>query len=93
MEEVQAYIRVYGIVQGVGYRFFTERHARRLGLKGYVRNMPDGSVEVVVEGPKDKIETLIEYLKRGPFLARVERMDVEYRKPSGRFNTFTIRYY
>lgn len=93
MEEVQAYIRVYGIVQGVGYRFFTERHARRLGLKGYVRNMPDGSVEVVVEGSKDKIETLIKYLKRGPYLARVEKVVVEYRKPTGKFSDFTIKYW
>ena len=90
--EARAYIRVYGRVQGVGYRFFTERYAKILGLKGYVRNLSDGSVEVVVEGDRIKIEELIEKLKKGPLLARVERVDVRWEKPKGDFLTFTIMF-
>ena len=90
LSEARAYIRVYGRVQGVGYRFFTERHARRLGLKGYVRNLSDGSVEVVVEGDRVRIEELIERLRKGPLLAKVERIDVRWEKPKGEFFTFTI---
>ena len=90
MEKARAYIRVYGRVQGVGYRFFTERHARKLGLKGYVRNREDSTVEVVVEGEKNKIEELIEKLKKGPFLARVDRIDIRWERPQRNFEGFYI---
>ncbi len=87
-----ALIRVYGVVQGVGYRAFTMQHAERLGLKGYVRNMEDGSVEVYVEGTKEKIEELIKKLEEGPFLARVEKLDVSWIEPKGMYDDFRIVY-
>lgn len=90
MVKTRAYIRIYGIVQDVGYRFFTERYAKTFKLKGYVRNRADGSVEVVVEGDEEKIEELIEHLRRGPFLARVERIDIRYGEPKGDFDDFYI---
>ena len=89
---IRVKVRVYGRVQGVGYRYFTRRHAKALGLKGYVRNMPDGSVEVVAEGPRDKVEMLIEHLKEGPWLAEVRDVKVEYEEPKGDYDDFYIKW-
>ena len=63
---------VSGIVQGVGYRFFAARAARSLGIRGFVRNLPDGRVEVVATGPEDALRQLEEALRRGPAGALVE---------------------
>ena len=90
MEEKAAYIRVYGIVQGVFFRAFTRDWATKLGLRGYVRNMPDGSVEIVAEGSKESIEELIKRVKIGPPAAVVERVTVEWREPSNAYNSFRI---
>jgi acylphosphatase len=71
---------VRGRVQGVGYRAFVLREARRLGLAGYARNLPDGSVEVVAAGDALQLDVLAEQLRAGPPLARVddiERTDVD----------------
>ena len=65
-------LTVRGIVQGVNFRWFTQRHASELMLKGYVRNTPDGSVQVVVEGPRETIEQLLDSLRVGPSAAVVE---------------------
>lgn len=67
--------RVYGWVQGVGFRAYTRWRANELGLNGYVRNLPDGSVEVVAEGPEEALKRLIDYLWVGP--GRVD--DVKWR--------------
>ena len=67
--------RVYGRVQGVGYRWFVWREAERLGLRGVVRNLPDGSVEVTAEGVDDALARLEQALARGPSVARVDRVD------------------
>ncbi|MEO8199862.1 MAG: acylphosphatase [Gemmatimonadota bacterium] len=70
---------VEGQVQGVGYRWFVARHSRRLGLHGHARNLPDGTVEVVVAGPETGIEELLGLLRTGPAFAqvtRVERQDI-----------------
>jgi len=66
---------VVGMVQGVGYRWFVRRAALRLGLCGYAENLPDGRVEVVVEGEAASIEELSLELKRGPSLAQVDRVE------------------
>ena len=63
---------VSGIVQGVGYRFFTARAARSLGIRGYVRNLPDGRVEVVAAGTEDALLEFQEVLRRGPAGALVQ---------------------
>ncbi|AKD39180.1 acylphosphatase [Pasteurella multocida subsp. multocida OH4807] len=63
---------VYGIVQGVGFRYFTWREATKIGVKGYVRNRQDGSVEVVALGSTTQLQHLHAWLKRGPKTARVE---------------------
>ncbi len=92
MTRVRAYVRVYGRVQGVFFRANTVDKARELGVTGYVRNMPDGSVEAVIEGDKEKVEKLISWMHIGPPLARVDRVEVEYQEYKGEFTDFRIRY-
>lgn len=86
-----ANIIVSGKVQGVYYRKFTQENAVRLGLVGFARNMADGRVEVVAEGPRENIDELIEVLHRGPSFARVEDVDVRWSSHSGGFSGFGIR--
>jgi len=68
---------VTGRVQGVGYRFFAERAALELGIRGSVRNLPDGSVEAVAQGEEDAIARFLERLRRGPLGSRVDRVSEE----------------
>ncbi len=89
-EEVRVVVRVYGIVQGVGFRGFVYRIARSLGLKGFVKNLEDGSLLIVAEGRRDAVEKLLEHVRRGPPAAVVERVDVEYSEPRGEFDSFRI---
>jgi len=72
--EARAHVIVKGLVQGVFFRAFTREVASSLGLKGWVRNLWDGSVEAVLEGPKDRIELALERLKEGPPSARVQEL-------------------
>jgi acylphosphatase len=83
---------VSGRVQGVGYRFATAREARVLGVRGTVRNLPDGRVEVVAEGRRSAVAALLHYCARGPLGALVDRVDVEEFAPGAReFSGFQIR--
>lgn len=66
---------MHGLVQGVGYRWFVRRAAGRLGLAGVARNLDDGDVEVLAEGPPGAIDELERELRRGPSASRVERVD------------------
>ncbi len=68
-------VLVDGLVQGVGFRFFAERAARDLGVRGWVRNLPDGRVEAVAAGPGDRVEAFVDRLRRGPRGARVEGVE------------------
>ena len=82
-----------GYVQGVNFRFFVETHAEMLGLRGYVRNLPSGSeVEVWAEGGKDALLEFVEQLKVGPRRARVDKVDVEWCEPTGKFSDFGVRF-
>jgi acylphosphatase len=82
---------VSGRVQGVGFRFFVEDAARREGLAGWVRNLPDGRVEAQAEGDAEAVERLERKIRRGPPAARVAHVDVEVEPPSGRRHEFEIR--
>lgn len=79
-----------GRVQGVAYRYFAEREALEMSLTGWVRNTFDGRVEVVAEGEKGALEQFVESLRRGPRLARVEGLDVEWEDHRGEFSDFRI---
>ena len=74
----------------VMFRDFVARKAGHLALVGYVRNLQNGSVEVVAQGYRDALEKLIEYLHKGPFLAKVARVDVEWRNPTKHFDSFDL---
>ena len=84
---------VYGLVQGVFFRAFVNRLATRLGLTGYVRNLPGGeAVEVHAEGEKKHLEELIGYLKIGPPGAEVEKVETNWAEYTGSYSQFSIRY-
>ncbi len=83
---------MHGMVQGVGFRYFAYRNATIRGLKGYVRNRPDGSVESVVEGDRGMIDDYIRELKIGPRFARVTRVDVKWEPYQGTFGDFEIKF-
>jgi len=84
---------VYGRVQGVYFRYFVRNEARRLSLKGYVRNLASGAaVEVQAEGKKPQLDRLLEQLKAGPPGACVKRVKVDWADYSGQFTDFKIRY-
>ena len=82
--------QVYGLVQGVFFRHFTQIQARQWGLVGTVTNQPDGSVHVMAEGPKADVERLLEWLQHGPELARVDRVDVCWSEPKKDRSGFLI---
>ena len=84
------YIRVGGRVQGVGFRFFTQRKAQALGLVGYVRNRPDGAVEIEAEGLPDRVMALLDAVKQGPASAYVRRVTADPRDVKGIESSFDV---
>lgn len=84
--------KVQGRVQGVFFRAFVQVNAQRLGLSGYVRNLHDGSVEVLAEGRKTQLDKLIEFLKTGPPHAVVREVTEEWSEYTGNFTDFNIEY-
>ena len=82
---------IAGRVQGVGFRWFTLDAAAREGVHGWVRNLANGSVEVVVEGEAESVDRVEAAVRRGPSQARVERVEVEEHAPVGRTTGFEIR--
>lgn len=92
MSSKRVHIRVTGRVQGVFYRANTRETAERLGLSGWVRNMPDGSVEIVAEGDVKQLKALVDWCHRGPPGAKATGVKVDYEYFTGEFETFEIRY-
>ena len=86
-------VTVRGRVQGVGFREFVLNRARFLAVSGYVRNLPDGrSLEVVAEGSRPELEQLLEYLREGPRLARVDAVETDWGEPTGAYEGFGVGY-
>jgi acylphosphatase len=83
-EVTRAHVWITGQVQGVGFRFFAVRAAQRYGIDGFVRNLPDGRVEVVAEGLHEAVDTFLAELHRGPSGADVRSVDVHWEAPEGR---------
>lgn len=81
---------VYGRVQGVFFRSYVARNARQLGLVGYVRNLSNGSVEVLAEGEVEPLEKLVESIKTGPSAARVEDHKIEWSEKSDKYLEFHV---
>ncbi|MBD3210032.1 acylphosphatase [Candidatus Micrarchaeota archaeon] len=86
------HIKVHGHVQGVFFRANTQDYARRLDLKGWVRNLGDGSVEIVAEGDRDNLEQMLEWCHEGPSAAHVSEVEHEWVENKGKFTDFRIRY-
>ncbi len=84
-------ITVHGRVQGVGYRYFAKMSATRLGLAGWVRNLPNGTVEVYAEGRKSALESFIAQLRRGPTYSSVEQVELAWLEPKREARSFYIR--
>ena len=84
-------VRVRGVVQGVGFRWFVQRHARALHVRGHARNLADGSVEVVAIGDAGGIEALLRQLRTGPPAARVNAVDCQTLEPAPHYGDFEIR--
>lgn len=81
-------IRVFGIVQGVFFRYETRKIARNLGLTGIVKNLSDGSVYIEAEGEEDKLRELLKFAKKGPKLANVESIEYKYKDAKSKFKGF-----
>jgi acylphosphatase len=92
MEKARAHMVVEGRVQGVFYRAFTRNVAARLGLNGWVRNLPDGRVEAVFEGSRGLVEQALTECRKGPFGSRVDDMDISWEPAAGEAAGFEIRY-
>jgi len=82
---------IYGRVQGVLFRVSAARRARTLGIKGWVRNETDGAVRIVAQGKKDALEKFASWCQKGPFLARVTKVNVTPREIVEEYNDFTIQ--
>ncbi len=82
---------IHGRVQGVGFRYFTQRTAKELGLTGWVRNSPDGTVEVFACGPKATLERFMQSLKAGPIGSRVDDTRIQWFQTSEKLEGFQIR--
>ena len=85
-------LKIYGRVQLVMYRDSACRQAKKLGLVGYVMNESDGTVKIVAEGQKEKLEKFIDWCYNGPILAKVEKINIDWKKETDQFNNFKIKY-
>lgn len=81
-----------GRVQGVGFRFFVRQQATARGLSGWVRNLPDGSVEIHAEGDRELLEDLVVRVEEGPTFGRVDNLAVDWQEPAGSYYQFTIEF-
>lgn len=89
MERIR--ITVHGLVQGVGYRYNTWEEASRLGLTGYVQNLPNGTVLIVAEGNLPMLQKLLKWAEQGPPAAKVQQVEVTFSEASGEFGDFSIQ--
>jgi acylphosphatase len=92
MDTLRAHVIVHGLVQGVWFRASTREEAVRIGVTGWVRNLPDGSVEAVFEGEKKKVEEIVGWCHRGPSGAQVSKVEITWERSKGDLSRFDIRY-
>ena len=89
--DVRAHVFVTGRVQGVGFRVHTQMQAESLGLTGWVRNVWDGRVEAVFEGPQVAVQRMVDWCRRGPPAAHVTNVEVHRDAATGEFHGFHVR--
>lgn len=90
MARIRSHVWISGRVQGVFFRDSTREQAQRLGITGWVRNLPDGRVEALFEGDEAAVAALVRWCHQGPPGADVERVEEQREVPSGKFETFTV---
>jgi acylphosphatase len=90
--KVRAHVYVSGRVQGVFFRSETKEKADEYGVKGWVRNLPDGRVEAIFEGEKEKVDKIIEFCRHGPPGAIVKNIEIIWEEWKGEFKDFRIKY-
>ena len=90
-DRTRYHLFISGRVQMVGFRAFTSRRASEIGIDGWVRNLPDGRVEAVLEGEEDRVTAMLEELNRGPSAARVKDVELVEEEPAG-INGFRVKY-
>jgi acylphosphatase len=83
MERIAKHAVVRGIVQGVAFRWYAKERARELGLAGWIRNLADGRVEASFEGPKEAVDSFVDWLQHGPPAARVDGVELDEEAPTG----------
>lgn len=83
---------VHGLVQGVGFRYHTRVEANRLGVRGYVKNLANGTVEFIAEGDPDPVDALVAWAEQGPPSSQVDRIEVMEQTPLGNFQIFSVEY-
>lgn len=88
----EVYLKIYGIVQGVNFRYHALKQAQALGLAGWVRNLPDSTVEAVAQGEKESLLKFINWCREGPDSAQVEKVEEHWREPQQTFTGFEVRY-
>lgn len=91
-EKARAHLIISGRVQGVFFRAETSRAAGIYGAFGWVRNVPDGTVEALIEGEKNDVVSLINWCKKGPPASRVDNVTVDWQDYEGAFDAFDVRY-
>ncbi len=91
MSPKRVVVVVRGVVQGVGFRWFVQRTATDLGLDGWVRNRPDGAVEILAQGPAAAVDTLLRAVEEGPDGASVSGVTIRHEPPTTAAGGFTIR--
>ncbi len=90
MDNIRVHLIIEGRVQGVWFRDSTRTEAVKFNLTGWVKNRNDGNVEVIAEGPKEKVERLVEWCHHGPPSARVSRVNRKEEGYTGEFNSFRV---
>ena len=90
-EQTRLHAIIHGRVQGVGFRAFVVENGLSLGANGWARNKWNGTVEVVAEGDRQLLERLLAVLRRGPRMANVTQVDLDWQSPTGEFTSFSVR--
>ncbi len=91
MALIRRHLLISGRVQGVSFRYYTRQSALKNGVTGWVRNLPDGRVEALIEGEERAVEATVDWCRSGPEWGLVEQILIDKRQLSGKFESFTIR--
>jgi acylphosphatase len=93
VENIKTYdVLISGRVQGVGFRYFTVSRAENYGVKGYVKNTPEGKVQIICQGEQDELDSFISAVKKGPSFSVITDIRIEEAPEEKKYNTFEIKY-